>query len=46
MIHYHLEASVDNYEIKKIVADNNVISLPIEKHYQTIHVYLGDKNGI
>ena len=45
-IHYHLEASVDNYEIKKIVADKEEITLPIEKHYQTIHVYLGDKNGI
>ena len=45
-IHYHLEDQIENYSIKKIVADGEVIVLPIEKHYQTIHVYLGDKNGI
>ena len=43
---YHLENSLNNDEIIKIIADEETISLPIEKHYKTIHVYLGEKHGI
>jgi cellobiose phosphorylase len=45
-IHYHLETDSDDYHIKKIIADNQNITLPIEKHYKIIHVYIGDKNGL
>lgn len=45
-IHYHLETDSDDHRIKKIIADNQDITLPIEKHYKIIHVYIGDKNGL
>jgi len=45
-IQYHLEAKSQNQFIKTIIADQQEISLPIEKHYETIHVYIGDKNGL
>ena len=45
-ITYHLENNLNDDEIIKIIADEETISLPIEKHYKTIHVYLGEKHGI
>lgn len=45
-ITYHLEDQTSNYHIKKIIADNESHTLPLDKHYKTIHVYLGEKHGI